>query len=150
MIFAGSDSFTSCEHEKLIIGPKINASTVWSMLSASSSSSLEKRQSHQTVELIKCAFDSQQWFPKWNKNIKKKESWEFSLRSRNCVFDFCRSFTLLRTKWQFSIYKFYSKAVISLMLIHHTKTSEYHPMQNYTVTSSSPQTINSTKTVSGI
>ena len=49
LIFVGSDSFTSCEHEKLIIGPKINASMVWSMLSASWYSSLEKRQSHQTL-----------------------------------------------------------------------------------------------------
>ena len=47
LVFAGSDSFTSCEHEK------------WIMLSASWSSSLEKRQSHQTVEWIKCAFDGQ-------------------------------------------------------------------------------------------
>ena len=59
MIFAGSDSFTSFEQEILRIGPKINASRVWSMICASWSSSLEKRQSHQTVELIKCAFEGQ-------------------------------------------------------------------------------------------
>ena len=64
LVFAGSDSLTSCEQEISRIGLKINASTVWSMLGASCSSSLEKRQSHQRAELIKCAFDSQQWFPK--------------------------------------------------------------------------------------
>ena len=98
LIFAGSDSWTSCEQEILRIGLKINASTVWSMLGASWSSSLEKRQSHQRAELIKCAFDSQQRFPKWNKNIKKKELWEFSLRSRNCVFYFRWPVTLSKNK----------------------------------------------------
>ena len=88
MIFAGSGSFASFHQEILRIGPKINAYKVWLMLGASWSSSLERRLSHQMVELINCAFGGRQWFPKWNKNIKKK-LWELSLRSRNYVFDFC-------------------------------------------------------------
>lgn len=52
MIYAGSDSVTSFEQEILRMGPKIDASTVWSRLGASLSLSLEKRQSHLKVELI--------------------------------------------------------------------------------------------------
>ena len=125
LIFAGSGSFTSFQQEILRIGPKINAYKVCLMLGASWSSSLEKRQSHQTVELIECAFGGQQWFSKWNKNIEKKKKKNYESLAQGAEIAYLIFVDLphfLRTKWQLSIYKFYSTAVISFMLIHHTET----------------------------